>query len=122
MSSLGICDLRENVPERWEFELNQIAVESPRVHIVKPEEVFDCDVFLFCASRFVPDVQHPVRILIAFHQRGAAELVYRVADHAEHALKFLIVKPEEVFDCDVFLFCASRFVPDTAVKSGRLTR
>ena len=55
VSSLGICDLRENVPERWEFELNQIAVESPRVHIVKPEEVFDCDVFLFCASQFVPD-------------------------------------------------------------------
>lgn len=29
-----------------------------------------------------------------------------------------IVSPEEVFDGDVFLFCASRFVPDTSVTSG----
>lgn len=55
ISSLGICDLRENVPERWEFELNQISVPAPTVQIVRAEEVFDCDVFLFCASRFVPD-------------------------------------------------------------------
>ena len=55
ISSLGICDLRENVPERWEFELNQISVPAPAVQIVRAEEVFDCDVFLFCASRFVPD-------------------------------------------------------------------
>ena len=52
---IGLCDLRENVPERWEFELGQIAVPFPRVKIVKPEDVFGCDVFLFCASRFVPD-------------------------------------------------------------------
>jgi len=55
VASLGICDLRENVPERWEFELGQIAVPLPRVKIVGPEDLFDCDVFLFCASRFVPD-------------------------------------------------------------------
>ena len=55
ISTLGLCDVRENVPERWEFELGQIAVPFPRVKIVKPEDVFDCDVFLFCASRFVPD-------------------------------------------------------------------
>ena len=55
ISTLGICDVRENVPERWEFELGQIAVPFPRVKIVKPEDVLDCDVFLFCASRFVPD-------------------------------------------------------------------
>ena len=55
ISTLGLCDVRENVPERWEFELGQIATELPRVEIVRPEAVFDCDVFLFCASRFVPD-------------------------------------------------------------------
>lgn len=55
ISNLGICDLRENVPERWEFELNQIAVDAPRVRIVGMEDIFDCDAFLFCASRFVPD-------------------------------------------------------------------
>ena len=60
ISSIGICDLREGVAQRWEFELNQIQLPGPYdalppVEIVSPEEVFDGDVFLFCASRFVPD-------------------------------------------------------------------
>ena len=59
IDSVGICDVRENVPQRWEMELNQIVSpegeRSPPVEIVSPEEVFDGDVFLFCASRFVPD-------------------------------------------------------------------
>ena len=59
ISSIGIYDLRENVPQRWEFELNQIAAPGdtcfPPVEIVSPERLMDCDVFLFCASRFVPD-------------------------------------------------------------------
>lgn len=59
ISTLGICDLREGVPERWEFELNQINTPSggqfPNVEIVAVDNILDCDVFLFCASRFVPD-------------------------------------------------------------------
>lgn len=59
ISTLGVCDVREGVPQRWEFELNQIAAPGgerlPPVEVVTPEEVLDCDVFLFCASRFVPD-------------------------------------------------------------------
>lgn len=60
ISSIGICDLREGVAQRWEFELNQIQLPGsydalPPVEIVSPEQLFDGDVFLFCASRFVPD-------------------------------------------------------------------
>ena len=60
ISSIGICDLRENVADRWEFELNQINLPAPYdtfppVEVISPEELFDGDVFLFCASRFVPD-------------------------------------------------------------------
>ena len=43
ISSMGICDVRENAALRWEFELNQIQPPS------------GADVFLFCASRMVPD-------------------------------------------------------------------
>ena len=57
--SIGICDVRPGVSERWEFELNQIqspdAAALPPVDIIAPEQLFDGDVFLFCASRFVPD-------------------------------------------------------------------
>ena len=60
ISSIGICDLREGVAQRWAFELNQIQLPGPYdalppVEIVSPEQLFDGDVFLFCASRFVPD-------------------------------------------------------------------
>ena len=59
VSSMGICDVRENAALRWEFELNQIQPPSgaalPPVEIISPEQLFDGDVFLFCASRMVPD-------------------------------------------------------------------
>ena len=59
ISALGICDVREGVPQRWEFELNQITGPGegrfPTVEIVDTDHILDCDVFLFCASRFVPD-------------------------------------------------------------------
>ncbi|MCI9507268.1 MAG: lactate dehydrogenase [Oscillospiraceae bacterium] len=59
ISSIGICDLRPHVADRWVFELNQIDTPQgagfPPVEKMEPEDLFHCDVFLFCASRFVPD-------------------------------------------------------------------
>jgi len=60
ISSIGICDLREGVAQRWGFGRNPIPLPGPYdalppVEIVSPEQLFDGDVFLFCASRFVPD-------------------------------------------------------------------
>ena len=62
ISSIGICDLREGVAARWEFELDQISYPTefeslPPVEVIGPEQLFDGDVFLFCASRFVPDTK-----------------------------------------------------------------
>ena len=57
--SIGICDVRPGVSDRWEFELNQIqspdGAALPPVDIIAPEQLFDGDVFLFCASRMIPD-------------------------------------------------------------------
>ena len=59
ITSIGICDVRPGAAQRWEFELNQIqppdGAAMPPVDIIQPEQVFDGDVFLFCASRMVPD-------------------------------------------------------------------
>ena len=60
ISSIGVCDLRQGMAQRWEFELNQIDYPCdhgamPPVETVDADHIFDCDVFLFCASRFVPD-------------------------------------------------------------------
>ncbi|MCL1873840.1 MAG: lactate dehydrogenase [Clostridiales bacterium] len=61
LSSIGLCDLRSDVMRRWEFELGQIALpfaydDLPPVSQVEPQDLFDCDVFVFCASRYVPPV------------------------------------------------------------------
>ena len=93
VSSIGICDLRENVAERWEFELNQISLPSPydtmpSVEIIPPGKLFDGDVFLFCASRFVPDTsvkdgdvrmaQYRLnRELVALYAKKAREARYK---------------------------------------------
>ena len=92
ISTLGICDLRENVPQRWEFELNQVNAPGegrfPAVEIVDVDDVLDCDVFLFCASRFVPDTavksgdvrmaQYELnRPLVASYARMAGERGFR---------------------------------------------
>lgn len=92
ISSIGICDLREGVARRWEFELNQIqspdAAFLPPVDIIAPEQLFDGDVFLFCASRMVPDTsvtsgdvrmaQYGLnRELAAIYARMAREKGYR---------------------------------------------
>lgn len=58
IEALGIYDRDENKLKRWEFELNQIngpgPVPMPPVHILREEEVFDCDLFAFCIAARVP--------------------------------------------------------------------
>lgn len=54
ISSIGICDISDKVTARWEFEENQIAYPwaydvLPEVDVVKPEDLFKCDVFVFVA-------------------------------------------------------------------------
>ncbi len=61
ISSIGICDISDQVTARWEFEENQIAYPwdydaLPEIDVVKPEQLFDCDVFVFVASKGIPPV------------------------------------------------------------------
>lgn len=66
ISSIGICDISDNVTARWEFEENQIAYPwdydaLPEIDVVKPENLFDCDVFVFVASKGIPPVGSGVK-------------------------------------------------------------
>lgn len=61
VSSIGISDLNDNICRRYETELNQISMPCdfdhfPPVRVVPSDEIFDCDVFLFCATKGVPKV------------------------------------------------------------------
>lgn len=61
IQTLGIYDMNQNVCQRWETELNQVAFAwcydvLPEVEILKETQLFDCDVFVFCASKGIPPV------------------------------------------------------------------
>ena len=65
ISEIGILDIRRENLERLEMEMNQIGYpfgmkEVPLVHILSEEELFDCDLMIFCASRGVPPVKSEV--------------------------------------------------------------
>ena len=66
ISSIGICDLSEQITARWEFEMGQVSLpwdydSFPEVEIIPPERLFDCDMFVFVASKGIPPVGSQVR-------------------------------------------------------------
>ena len=66
ISSSGICDLSEQITARWEFEMGQVSLPwnydvFPEVEVVAPENLFDCDMFVFVASKGIPPVGSQVK-------------------------------------------------------------
>lgn len=61
ISTIGICDLNEKTLARWQAEMGQIAWPwdydaLPEVEAVSSEHLFDCDVFIFAATKSIPAV------------------------------------------------------------------
>lgn len=61
ISNIGIYDRSPNKLQRWEYEMNQIYSSFnnrifSNVSIIDYEELFDTDMFVFCASKGVPPV------------------------------------------------------------------
>ncbi|MHC1721619.1 MAG: lactate dehydrogenase [Aminipila sp.] len=66
VESIGIYDINPQMSLRYEMEMNQIAfpfdsVKFPDVKIITLEELFNCDVFIFCASKAVPAMDGKVQ-------------------------------------------------------------
>lgn len=66
VSVIGICDLNENTVARWTAEMGQIAWPwdygtLPEVEPVTPEHLFDCDVFIFAATKSIPAVGSEIK-------------------------------------------------------------
>ena len=90
---IGICDINEAAVKRWEFELNQVTWpwqydDMTTVEIVPQERLFDCDAFLFVASKGIPPVGSGVqdvrmaqfqanRALVELYARKAREDRFR---------------------------------------------
>jgi len=61
VAEIGIYDFNDKLCQRWEHEINQVAYpwaydQLPQVRVLQQEALFDCDVFVFCASKAIPPV------------------------------------------------------------------
>ena len=99
VSAIGICDINESAAKRWEFELNQVTWPwqydaMPAVEIVSQERLFDCDAFLFVASKGIPAVGSgvkDVRMAQFEANRGLVELYARKARDARFRGLFCVI-------------------------------
>ena len=87
VESIGICDLEEKVTARWEFEENQIAYPwdydaLPEVHVVTPDQLFDCDVFVFVASKGIPAVGSGIKDVRMYQFENNSKIIAHYAKMA----------------------------------------
>jgi len=98
ISAVGICDVNEKAVARWELELNQVVdpwgPPMPPVEPVPAERVFDCDVFVFAATKGVPPLSQTagdVRMAQLEANRGLVRLYAKKAREAGFRGLFAVV-------------------------------
>ncbi len=93
IESIGIYDLSQNKCQRWEMEMNQIYGPSctgrmPQIKIISEEEIFCCDVFVFCVAKGVPGIEQKKidvrmaqfdvnRKIVSYYAKMAADREYQ---------------------------------------------
>ena len=87
ISSIGICDLSDQITARWEFEMGQINLPwnydvFPEVEVISPENLFDCDMFVFVASKGIPPVGSQVKDVRMHQFENNAKIVAHYAKMA----------------------------------------
>lgn len=82
ISRINIFDKDENKMKRWEYECNQILSPSfeqsyPVVVPIKEDDLFNCDMFVFCVSVGVPEVgKEDVDVRLAQFQGNSKIISY----------------------------------------------
>ena len=80
ISKIGICDISDQVTARWEFEENQIAYPwdydaLPEIEVISQDNLFDCDVFVFVASKGIPPVGSDVKDVRMYQFENNAKII-----------------------------------------------
>lgn len=94
---IGIYDLDPRILRRYEKEMNQICFPDgrvlPQVMILEESQLFDCDMFVFCASKGVPPVgaTGDVRMAQLEANKGLVQLYAKKAAEAEFGGIFAVV-------------------------------
>lgn len=99
ISSIGLYDLNRAQVQRMETELSQFAMPPggkslPAVYGAAKDQLFDCDVFLFCATKAVPAVGSAVgdvRMAQYEANRKIAAIYARMASDRGYEGLFLVI-------------------------------
>lgn len=89
IKEIGIYDRNFNRLKRWEYEINQIVKafdeESfPGVFPLNKDQLFDCDMFVFCASKGVPPVGSQVEDVRMVQFESNSEIIKEYATLARN--------------------------------------
>lgn len=116
IESLGIYDLNTAQMQRLELELNQICDPCggrriPPVYMLTEQELFDCEVFVFCVARQVPQVgaeQEDVRMAQFEANRSIAAWYAQRAGEAGYPGLFLVMSDPVELLCRAVLLASRK--------------
>lgn len=122
ISQIGIYDIDSNKVKRWEFEASQIMdptgiLTHPAVLPLSKEQLFDCDMFIFCVTIGVPPLgKNPGDVrLVQFEGNSRIIKEYALSARAD-CFKGLFAVVSDPVD----LLCRSAFNHSNAGGNGKL--
>jgi malate/lactate dehydrogenase len=122
IDEIGIYDRNKDRLNRWLYEVNQIRKpfdESsyPIVKEIKEDNLFDCDIFVFCASKGIPPVGSEIRDVRMAQFEANSEIVTQYARIArEKNFKGIFAVVSDPVD----LLCKVAFLESNKDKDGSL--
>ncbi|WP_432663594.1 lactate dehydrogenase [Wukongibacter baidiensis] len=122
ISEIGIYDRNENKKVRWALETNQIlsAFDNksyPKVKGITAEELFDCDMFVFCASVGVPPVGQEEKDVRMIQFEGNSKIL---SSYAKLAREKGFTGSFAVVSDPVDLLCKSVFINSNLGENGEM--
>ncbi|MBZ9688336.1 lactate dehydrogenase [Clostridium estertheticum] len=122
IQSLGLYDRDINRNERYKYELSQILSadmheSSIKIISLKEEEVFDCDMFVFCVSVGVPEVGSESTDVRLVQFEGNAKIIGHYATLArENNFKGIFAVVSDPVD----LLCKSAYIESNKGSDGNM--
>lgn len=109
VDSIGIYDRNPDKIKRWEYEMNQTSFPFeldllPEVHGLDKSELFNCDMFVFCASKGVPPIgQENIDVRMVQFEENAKLIKEYAQLAAENSFKGIFAVVSDPVD----LLCAT---------------
>ncbi len=120
IKSIGIYDKNINITKRWELEANQIfnpftTQIFPEVYVLNEKEIFNCDMFVFCATVGVPPLGEEQKDVRMRQFEGNSKII---SDYARKAREKSFKGIFAVVSDPVDLLCKVAFLANNKNESG----